>query len=240
VAGVTETTELPDLARLLASPARATMLAALLDGRALPAGELGRTAGVAASTASEHLAALADAGLVTVLSTGRHRYYRLADATVAATLEAWFRLAPPAPPRSLRASKQARSLAFARTCYDHLAGRLGVAVHAALLDREWLAATTDGYDVAPIALAAFRSLGADVDAASAAAGPLARPCLDWTERRHHLAGPLAVQLCRTLVSDGWLRRAPGGRGLVLTERGGPRLRDALGVDVRPADAVRVG
>lgn len=237
---MTQTIDLPDLARLLASPARATMLAALLDGRALPAGELGRIAGVAASTASEHLAVLTDAGLVTVLSTGRHRYHRLADETVAATLEAWFRLAPPEAPRSLRASKQARSLAFARTCYDHLAGRLGVAVHGALLESGWLTPTTDGYDVAPMGLAALRSLGVDVEAAGAATRPLARPCLDWTERRYHLAGPLATQLCRTFVSDGWLRRTPVGRGLVLTEQGAGRLRDALGVDVQPADAARAG
>jgi DNA-binding transcriptional ArsR family regulator len=236
---VTNDLALPDLARLLSSPARATMLAALLEGRALPAGELARTAGVAASTGSEHLASLTDAGLVTVLSTGRHRYYRLAGPQVGETLEAWFRLAPPARPRSLKASKQARSLAFARTCYDHLAGQLGVAVHDALLDRRWLASTTDGYDVAPLGVPALRSLGVDVAAATAAHRPPARPCLDWTERRYHLAGPLAAQMCRTFLADGWLRRAPVKRGLVLTDAGANRLREALGVDLRPA-ASRAG
>jgi len=228
---------LPDLARLLSSPARATMLAALQEGRALAAGELARTAGVAPSTASEHLAVLGDAGLVTALSSGRHRYYRLSGPDVADLVEAWFRLAPPAPPRSLRASKQARSLAFARTCYDHLAGRLGVAVHEAMLQRGWLVATTDGYDVTAAGAVGLHELGVYVDAGRDDRRPLVRPCLDWTERRHHLAGSLPAQLCRTMLSDGWLRRAQVGRGLVLTDVGAARLHHVLGLDV---DAARAG
>lgn len=225
---------LPDLARLLASPARATMLATLLEGRPLAAGELARCAGVAASTASEHLTVLAEAGLVSALAAGRHRYYRLADAEVGETLEAWFRLAPPSPPRSLRASKEARSLGFARTCYDHLAGRLGVAVHEGLLAQGWLLSTADGYDVAPRGVEALAALGVDVEAATSAQRPLARPCLDWTERRHHLAGSLAAQMCRTFLADEWLRPAPIKRGLVLTDLGARRLHQHLGVELDDA------
>jgi DNA-binding transcriptional ArsR family regulator len=219
---------LGDLARLLSSPARATMLAALLEGRALSAGELARGSGVAASTASEHLTALAGSGLVTAVQSGRHRYYRLRGPEVGETLEAWFRLTPPPRPRSLRMSRDARRLAFARTCYDHLAGVVGVAVHEAMLERSWLVATADGYDVAAAGEGGLARMSVDVAAARKARRPLARPCLDWTERRYHLAGALATELCSAFVGHGWVRRR-AGRGLDVTPLGAIGLADALGL-----------
>jgi DNA-binding transcriptional ArsR family regulator len=219
---------LSDLARLLSSPARATMLAALLEGRALAAGELGRASGVASSTASEHLAALSAGGLVTSLQSGRHRYYRLRGPAVGETLEAWFRLTPPLPPQSLRTSNDARRLAFARTCYDHLAGVVGVALHEAMLERSWLVPTVDGYDLAGAGERGLARMSVDVAAARQARRPLARPCLDWTERRYHLAGAVAGELCSTLLALGWVRRS-AGRGLDVTPLGATGLADELGL-----------
>jgi DNA-binding transcriptional ArsR family regulator len=227
--------ELCDLARLLSSPARATMLAALLEGRALPAGELARGSGVASSTASEHLATLSASGLVTSLQSGRHRYYRLRGPEVGETLEAWFRLTPPPQPRSLRTSNDARRLAFARTCYDHLAGVVGVAVHEAMLERAWLVPTADGYDVAAPGELGLARLSVDVGAAREARRALARPCLDWTERRYHLAGALAGELCSALLAQGWVRRC-AGRGLDLTPLGADGLAGVLGLGFTSPEA----
>ena len=228
VGAMSSPVELCDLARLLSSPARATMLAALLDGRALSAGELARGSGVAVSTASEHLAALSGSGLVTSLQSGRHRYYRLDGPAVGETLEAWFRLAPPSRPRSLRMSNEARRLAFARTCYDHVAGTLGVALHEAMLDRSWLVATADGYDVAAAGERGLARMAVNVAEAREDRRALARPCLDWTERRYHLAGAVAAELCSALFAQGWLRRS-AGRGVEVTPLGASGLADVLGL-----------
>jgi DNA-binding transcriptional ArsR family regulator len=234
---------LTDLARLLASPARATMLLALLEGRPLAAGELSHGAGIATSTASEHLTALTNGGLVTSLRSGRHRYYRLTGPDVAETLEAWFRQAPPPAPRSLRESNEARRLAFARTCYDHVAGTVGVAMHAAMLDRAWLTPTTDGYDVTPAGEFGLRAMCVDLDAARLGRRTFARPCLDWTERRHHLAGALAAEVCRAMTEHQWLRRGRN-RGIELTGAGSEGLAQSLGVVLesgpagRPAEPAR--
>ncbi len=160
------------------------MLDSLLSGRALAAGELARVAGVAASTASAHLAGLLAGGLVEVVAQGRHRYYRIAGPEVATALESLSHVAPPRPVRTLRESGHARALGFARTCYDHLAGRCGVALHDALLERGWL---STAYDVTPVGASALAGWGVDVDGARVRRRSFARPCLDWTERRPHLA-----------------------------------------------------
>jgi DNA-binding transcriptional ArsR family regulator len=230
--------ELCDLAQLLSSPARATMLSALLEGRALSAGELARGSGVAVSTASEHLAALSGGGLVTSLTSGRHRYYRLSGPEVGETLEAWFRLTPPPQPRSLRTSNEARRLAYVRTCYDHLAGTVGVALHEAMLQRAWLVATADGYDVAAAGERGLARLSVDVTAARTSRRALARPCLDWTERRYHLAGAMAGELCAALLAQGWVRRS-AGRGLDVTPLGASGLADVLGLALATPETHRL-
>ena len=221
--------DLAELGRLLSSTARAAMLQALMDGRARPAGELARCAGVTSSTASEHLTTLSSAGLVSSLNTGRHHYYRICDPTVAEALEALMLLTPLPPPRSLRASKAARSLALARTCYDHLAGEVGVAVHDVLVGRAWLVASPDGYDVTGAGACGLGALGVDVDAARHTRRSFARPCLDWTERRSHLAGGLAAALCDVVLSKGWLVRGELGRGLDLTVDGAEGLARTFGI-----------
>jgi DNA-binding transcriptional ArsR family regulator len=218
------------VARLIGEPARAAMLDALLSGRALAAGELGRVGGVSPATASEHLARLREGGLVEAVAAGRHRYYRLAGPEVAHALETLALISPRVPVRSLRQSRAAAALAVARTCYDHLAGQVGVAVHDALVSRGALAAGGDGYRLTDDGTELLTSLGVDVSAASTRRRAFARPCLDFTERRPHLAGALGAAICTRLLADRWLVRAvPDERGLRVTPRGHTALATYLGV-----------
>lgn len=220
--------DLAAVGRLLGDRSRAAMLDALMAGRALAAGELAQVAGIGRPAASEHLARLAAGGLVEVVEQGRHRYYRLAGPEVGAALESLSHIAPPKPVRTLRQSGHARSLAFARTCYDHLAGVCGVAVHDAAFDRGWLVADRSGYVLTESGVSALGELGVDVAGAQARRRTLARPCLDWTERRSHLAGALAAGMTDRFLELGWLvRRSKDSRGLRLTDPGREGLQ-ALG------------
>lgn len=226
-------------AALIGDPVRAALLMALMDGRAHPAGDLARGAGVTAQSASNHLARLLEGGLVLMQQEGRHRYYRLAGRDVAEALEALQRLMPP-PARVLEAprSRLAREIRDARSCYDHLAGRLGVAVADALLARGLVApdpAEDRRYVLTPAGEAWFAEIGVDT-APTAARRIFARPCLDWTERRDHLAGALGARLLQRLLALKWLARAEGGRGLRLTLAGVQGLKRSLGVELEPLAA----
>jgi DNA-binding transcriptional ArsR family regulator len=225
-------------AALIGDPGRAAMLQALMDGRAHPAGALAWAAGLTAQAASNHLARLVDGGLVTVEREGRHRYYRLANAEVAHALEALALVA--APVRSLEQprSPQARALRDGRCCYSHLAGRLGIAVTDALVERGLIVPAADKlYVVSPAGQAWFEELGVAADASRSKRG-LARQCLDWTERRHHLAGPLGVALLGRLVALGWIETVAGSRAARLTTRGREELRTRLGVDLDGVEGLR--
>lgn len=223
--------DLAAVAAVIGEPSRAAMLDALMSGEALTAGELSRVAGVGRSAASEHLARLVDAGLVEVTVQGRHRYHRLAGPEVGQALEALSHIAPTKAVRSLRDSSRARSLWFARTCYDHLAGVCGVALHDHLVRGGMLAAAEGGYAVTPAGERWFTDLGVDVDAALARRRSFARPCLDWTERRPHLAGALAAATTDRLLALGWfVRRAPDTRALRLTDDGAAALDGLWGDD----------
>ncbi|MCJ2072732.1 ArsR family transcriptional regulator [Methylobacterium sp. J-030] len=216
---------------LIADPARSAMLMALLDGRARPAGELAYAAGVTAQTASAHLGKLRDGGLLTVERQGRHRYDRLAGPHVAEALEHLAAIRPPGEVRRKPPGQEARSLHFARCCYDHLAGQLGVAVAEALQARDLLRpAEGRRYDVTPAGVAWCAGLGLDVAALRPSRHGLAGACLDWTEREHHLAGPLATALMRAFCAQGWLRRAETGRAVQATPKGWIALRTELGLD----------
>lgn len=207
-------------ATLIAEPTRAAMLDALMSGRALAAGELARVAGVSRPTASEHLHRLLGGGLVDVVSQGRHRYYRLAGPQVAEALEALAHLGPSRQVTTLRQSNTARALAYARTCYDHLAGTCGVALLDGLLAEGWLTDADGGYGVTATGTEQFVALGIDVGAIRAARRTFARPCLDWTERRNHLAGGLAAALTARMLELGWFtHRTTHDRALRLTDRG---------------------
>ena len=248
---VPATASSPDLAAaaaLFADASRARMLSALTDGRALPASVLASESGIAASTASEHLGRLVAGGLLTVETSGRHRYYRLADERVADAIEALSVLAPQPPITSLRAATRASALRRGRTCYDHLAGRLGVAVTESLLARGVLE-RTDGrhgtvrgpedplanavphhpYRLGPTAGKILTDLGVDVGAITAGdpRRPLLRFCVDWSEQRHHLAGGLGAALLARMQQAGWLRRLPTRRAVELTPTGRAILADVL-------------
>jgi len=217
--------DLSVVARLIAEPTRAAMLDALVAGRALAAGELARLAGVSPATASGHLAQLRAGGLVEVVASGRHRYYRLGGPAVAHAMEALAAISPDRPVRSLRQSRSAAALAAARTCYDHLAGRIGVALHDALMARGAFAA---GYDLTPAGQSLLDGLGVWVPPSRR---PFARPCLDYTERRPHLAGGLGAALCARLFDLGWVvQRAVGDRGLRVTPVGTRGFADVFGID----------
>ena len=220
--------DLAAVGALLGNPSRAAMLDALMTGRALTATELARAADVSAPTASEHLAKLREAGLVEVVSQGRHRYHRLASADVGAALESLSHIAPAKAVGSLRQSSRARSLAEARTCYDHVAGRCGVALHDGLISRGWLVPEPGGYGLSEPGVEGMLAWGVDVATARSSRRQLARPCLDWTERREHLAGALAAALAIALV-DGpqpwFVRRADDHRGLRPTDLGRDRLAE---------------
>jgi DNA-binding transcriptional ArsR family regulator len=217
-------------ASAIADPARAAMLDALLDGAPRSAGALAREAGVAASTASHHLGRLLDAGLIVVEPDGRRRAFRLARPEVARALEALALICPPRASRTLRRATRAEAERAARTCYDHLAGRLGVAVCDALLDAGAIAPDGDrAYALGTGADAAFGALGISLPGAGRRA--YARPCLDWSERRPHLAGALGAAVADALLERRWVARVPNTRALRVTDAGREGLRDVLGVDL---------
>jgi DNA-binding transcriptional ArsR family regulator len=217
-------------AAAIADPARAAMLDALLDGEPRSAGGLAREAGVAASTASHHLGRLLDAGLVAVEPDGRRRAYRLARPEVARALEALALVSPPSAPRTLRRHKRAQAERAARTCYDHLAGALGVGVCDALLAAGAIAPEgDDDYALGPGAEAAFGALGVALPPRGRRA--YARPCLDWTERRPHLAGALGAAVADTLLARRWVTRVRGTRALLVSDAGRAGLRAAIAIDI---------
>ena len=224
--------------RALSTPARSVFLNLLLDGTSRPAGELATAAGVSASTASEHLAVLADAGLVTATSRGRHGYYALAGQDVAAALESLGVLADAAPVSGYRRSRRAEYLAAARFCYDHLAGRLGTGLTDAWVRSGWLAGR-DELALTDAGAVGLRELGVDVDGAVTARRPTTRACLDWTERRPHLAGALGSAVGTRFLDAGWVTRHRSGRGLDVTDSGRLLVRETWGLDLVEPGRARV-
>lgn len=224
-------------AALLGDPARAAMLQALLGGEALTAGELARTAGIGAPAASAHLARLVEGGLVVVHPQGRHRYHRLASEEVAAAIETLggltMAVAPPA-----RRWPHGEEFRTARLCYDHLAGRVGVALHAALVGQGWIAPAPGGWEATPEGEAGLGGLGVDLPAARQARR-FACDCMDWSERRPHLAGGLGREIAACCLRRRWLGRPsppPGSsadalarRRLRLTPEGARQLGESLGI-----------
>lgn len=222
------TNQVARIAALVGEPARTAMLLALMDGRALTANELARAGGVGAATASRHLAQLVDGGLLAVQAQGRHRYHRLASTEVARALEALMQVPAPPPRRRLATGPQDEALRLARTCYDHLAGRLAVGIAGHLLAERAIA--FDGDAARPLVRLAplLDGLGLAGALDAPARRVLCRPCLDWSERRPHLAGRLGALLCSHCLERGWLLRRAGSRALQLTPRGSLALRDWMG------------
>jgi DNA-binding transcriptional ArsR family regulator len=218
------------VALLVADSTRSTILFALSDGRALPACELAAQSGVTAATISYHLDKLIGGGLLAAEKQGRHRYYRLANPTVIGLLETLATLAPPAPARNFREGQKGKALRAARTCYDHLAGRLGVEITEALVQQGCLEPIGRDYLLTPPGEKLFADLAVDVSKARSAHRIFARACLDWSERRHHLAGALGAALLNRLFELRWLQRTKSSRAVRLTDAGRAGVRGWLGVE----------
>ncbi|HJV51235.1 MAG TPA: helix-turn-helix domain-containing protein [Noviherbaspirillum sp.] len=215
------------IAALIGDHARAEALTALMSGRALTATELAAAASVTKQTMSAHLAKLLGAGLLAVEAQGRHRYFRLADEEVAHLLESLMGVAYMTGAVRLRSSPRDPALRQARVCYDHLAGELGVRIYANLLDMRALALDGDGLQATDAGRRWFARIGIDTDALLLKRRPFCRTCLDWSERRHHLAGSLGAALFSRCLEMGWARRAAGSRVVTFTPEGQQALRDLL-------------
>ncbi|MGD8380107.1 MAG: winged helix-turn-helix domain-containing protein [Gammaproteobacteria bacterium] len=221
-----EPSPIADTAAMLADPSRATMLMALMDGRAYTASELSRAAGIAPSTASFHLDKLRTTGYLESIRQGRHHYFRLAGRHVARAIESLMTVSDALRPGDIP-SRCPQALRGARVCYDHLAGRLGVRVHEAMQRQGWLAWSEQTWRPTAEASEFLAALGIEPD--STLHG---RPCLDWSERYFHLGGPLARALLDGMLEKRWILRGEG-RALVATADGARRLNQWLG-DTAPA------
>ncbi|HEX5325382.1 MAG TPA: helix-turn-helix transcriptional regulator [Acetobacteraceae bacterium] len=227
---MSDVTQLAATAALLGDPARANILAALMDGRALTAKELAFAAHVSAQTASGHLGKLAEAGLLTAAPQGRHRYYRLASSQVAALVEGILALAGETqPPPRRTAWKGGEALRTARTCYDHLAGRLGVALAERLAASGHVVLGADGGEVTDTGRTFFAEFGADPVRGGSAKRVFCRPCLDWSERRPHIAGRVGAALACRCFELGWIARMRDTRAVTITEAGRSGFAETFGV-----------
>ncbi len=220
--------QLAIVAACAGDPARANMLSLLMDGRAFTAGELSSAAHVMPQTASGHLARMVDAGLLVVAHQGRHRYYRLASPQVARMLEGMMVVAA-ADPVSRRLGPRDEAMRFARTCYDHLAGRLAIGIADRLMEAGYLVLGDDGGTITAAGRAFFLKQGIDVQERPHRA--FCRPCLDWSERRYHLAGTLGTRLKQSFLERQWIRQKAGQRALELTALGRSKLSDIYGLRI---------
>jgi DNA-binding transcriptional ArsR family regulator len=221
--------DVAEVAGLFADRSRAAMVELLLDGRGHTVRSLARAAGVASSTATEHVCRLEAGGLVLTRRDGRERLVRLAGGEAAAAYEALAELSRERPVSGLRAWTRREELRAARTCYDHLAGKLGVAIADAAVAA---GAIEPDFSLGSSAPAWFAGLGVDVDSLPRGPRPLLRVCTDWTEQREHLAGALGSAVCATMLEKGWVLRRPTSRALLVTPLGDARLRP-LGIAIEP-------
>ena len=217
-------------AALLSEPARAALILAVIEEGPLSATDLAGRAGIAPSTASEHLARLVAGGFLATNKAGRHRYYRLADPAVADAVEALALVAPQPAVRSLREATRGQLIRYARTCYDHLAGQVGVALAHSLERERALIRRNGSYVLGPKAKARFATLGIDLAQLEGQRRPLVRSCLDWSERELHVAGALGAALTARLFELSWIRRRDGNRSVAFTEEGRERLKGEFGLD----------
>jgi len=221
-----------EVAALVGDTARATMLAALMGGQALTGGELAYLAHISRPTASEHLTKLVEARLLAITKQGRFRYYRIASPLVAKMLESIKLVAAlEVPPRYQPRSITDDALRFARTCYDHLAGQVGVAITDALTAGGYINLTEDGGEVTESGVRFLTDFGANLTPKSRSRRIFCQPCLDWSERRYHVAGHVGAEICRCCLELGWLKRERDTRALRLTPGGRSGLLERFGVDL---------
>jgi DNA-binding transcriptional ArsR family regulator len=224
-----------EIAALVGDPARATMVSALLDGRALTASELAVAARITPQTASTHLAKLTEAGVLAVLRNGRHRHFRLASPTVVDMIDGIVAVALAKRPRYRPLSRQARALSAARICYDHLAGRLSVDVTDACAVRKYVVLGSEAGEITPAGRRFFSAFGIELPARRSSHRHLCRLCLDWTERRPHIAGTVGAALTRRYFDLGWMRRVKDSHAVIVTPSGRRGFREIFGIDVSEPD-----
>ena len=220
-----------ELAGLVGEPARATMLSALLDGRALTATELAYAARVTRQTASTHLAKLAEAGLVAPIRDGRYRYFRLASPRVAEMLDGIMAVALEHRPRYRPLSRQARELSAARICYDHLAGRLSVDLTDSLITHEYIVVGDEAAEITPAGTRFLTEFGIDLSGLSSRGRHFCRVCIDWTERRPHIAGAVGAALTKRCFDLGWTERMKHGSAVIVTASGKRGFLKTFGIGV---------
>jgi DNA-binding transcriptional ArsR family regulator len=228
-----------EIAALVGEPARATMLSALLDGRALTASELAYAARVTAQTASAHLAKLTEAGLLSVVRTGRHRYFRLASPKVVEMLDGIVAVALENRPRYRPLSRQARELSEARICYDHLAGRLSVDLTDFLTTHEYIVLGDEAAEITPAGARFLTEFGIDLPAPNSTRRNFCRWCLDWTERRPHLAGAVGAALTKRCFDLGWTERMKHSRAVIVTALGKRGFQEMFGIGVPEENKKRI-
>jgi DNA-binding transcriptional ArsR family regulator len=219
--------DLADIAALIGEPTRIVMLWSLVGGQARPASELAFYANVSAQNASAHLARLVEAGLLAVEARGRHRYYRLAGAEVAHVIEALAALAPSAREMAGLGPRQTPDLKYARTCYDHLAGRVAVEICAALKDKGYLSPAGADFEVTGKGEKLFHDLGMEIGELRQQRRAFARQCPDWSERRPHLAGALGASLLEQMFRRGWIARVRSSRIVRMTAKGREDIYELL-------------
>lgn len=230
---MSDTLSVAYIASLIGDPARANMLHALMDGRALTAGELAYSGHISPQTASGHLGKLTEGGLLSVVKQGRHRYFRIATPRVAELLETIMTLATE-PERERAVWRHGKTLRRARMCYDHLAGKLGVSIASSLSDRGMVVLTDDGGLLTDKGAAFLETAGIDVDALRAKRRAFCRSCLDWSERRFHIAGSVGAAIATHCLDQGWVARTRGSRAMYIPERGFEGLGTWLDCDLKAA------
>ena len=228
---MSESVQIAEIAALVGDPARANMLSALMDGRSLTAGELAYAAGVSPQTTSGHLTKLTEARLLVPQKQGRHRYYRLATPAVGRMIEGIMAVAADGPPRRSPPGKFDAALRNARTCYDHFAGRLGVGLADALVERGHVVLADEGGEVTAEGVDFLSTFGLDLAAAQQRRRAFCRPCLDWTERRPHLAGAIGAALAARCFDLRWFERMRDSRALVITPGGRSGLAEVFGLSL---------
>ncbi|MDF2190412.1 helix-turn-helix transcriptional regulator [Paraflavitalea sp. CAU 1676] len=218
------------IASLIGEPARARILWSLLDGRAYTAGELALTANLSPQSASNHLSRMIDAGLLKVEKQGKHRYYRYAKDKVAYAVEALSNLMPSPMKEGPAPVLNNGDIRFARTCYDHLAGKVAVKITHGLLVQKIIRPEEDEYRLTTRGVQWFEDLGIGIAGLQQQKRHFAKPCLDWTERKHHLAGALGAALLDHMLNQNWLRRKPQERTVIMTGKGEKALA-GLGISL---------
>lgn len=220
-----------EIAALLGETSRATILASMMDGRFHTASELAYMAAIKPQTASFHLAKLVEGKLIKVEKQGRHRYFQLAGEDIAQFLESFLAISPPPEVRSLKQSSQIKLLQDARTCYDHLAGKLGVQLTESMLKAGYLTLEGKQFVLTDEGILFFTTFGIDLAALKRKRRSFSHACLDWSERRYHLAGALGCELLNQFFNLGWLLRVPSIRAIKVTEKGKIGFKEVFHLDL---------